>query len=106
VRRTRADPGVPAKCPVWQFHQVYSDANTRDWVREGCTSAGIGCVDCKKPVIEAVLAELDPICETARHYENNPDEVRDIIRKGSEKARQAAGATMDRVRDAMGLSRW
>ena len=104
VRRT--DPGDPAKCPVWQFHQVYSDANTRDWVREGCVSAGIGCVDCKKPVIEAVLAELAPIRETARHYENNPDEVRDIIRQGTEKARQAASATMDRVRDAMGLSRW
>jgi len=104
VRRT--DPGDPDKCPVWQFHEVYSDEKTRKWVREGCTSAGIGCVDCKQPVIEAVLGELEPIRQAARPFEDNPDEVRAIIVEGSERARESAGATMDRVRSAMGLDRW
>ena len=104
VRRT--DPGDPDKCPVWQFHEVYSGDETRQWVREGCTTAGIGCVDCKKPVIEAVLTELEPIRTAARHYENNPDEVRAIILAGSEQARESATATMDRVRNAMGLVRF
>ncbi|MDE0510066.1 MAG: tryptophan--tRNA ligase [Gammaproteobacteria bacterium] len=104
VRRT--DPGDPDKCPVWQFHEVYSDEKTREWVREGCTSAGIGCVDCKKPVIEAVLGELEPIRKAARPFEDNPDEVRAIIVEGSERARESAGATMERVRSAMGLDRW
>lgn len=104
VRRT--DPGDPDKCPVWQFHEIYSDVKTRQWVREGCTSAGIGCVDCKKPVIEAVLGELEPIRKAARPYEDNPDEVRAIIVEGSERARESAGATMQRVRGAMGLDRW
>ncbi len=106
ARIRRGDPGDPAKCPVWRFHEVYSDEETRQWVREGCTSAGIGCIDCKKPVIESVLAELEPIRKAAEPYMDNPGEVRDIILAGNEKARQTAGATMDRVRDAMGLSRW
>jgi tryptophanyl-tRNA synthetase len=63
VRRT--DPGDPEKCPVWQLHQVYSDDTVREWVRQGCTSAGIGCLDCKQPVIDAVLAELEPIRDRA-----------------------------------------
>lgn len=104
VRRT--DPGDPAKCPVWQFHEVYSDEKTRQWVQQGCTSAGIGCVECKKPVIDAVLSELEPIRKAAKSYEDNPDEVRAIILEGSEKARESASATMAHVRDAMGLSRW
>ena len=106
ARVRRADPGDPDKCPVWQFHEVYSDDKTRQWAREGCTSAGIGCVDCKRPVIDAVLAELEPIREAARPYEENPDEVRAIIIEGSERARKFAGATMDQVRGAMGLDCW
>ena len=106
ARMRRSDPGDPARCPVWQLHEVYSDEKTRDWVRDGCTTAGIGCVDCKKPVIEAVLAELEPIREAARDYESRPEEVRAIIVEGSEKARETAAATMSRVRAAMGLSRW
>lgn len=104
VRRT--DPGDPAKCPVWQFHEVYSDENTRQWVQQGCTGAGIGCVECKQPVIDSVLGELEPIRKAAKPYEDNPDEVRAIILEGSEKARESASATMEHVRDAMGLSRW
>ncbi len=102
VRRT--DPGDPAKCPVYQLHQVYSSDETRAWVTEGCRSAGIGCLDCKQPVIEAVLAELKPIQERAREFEAQPERVRDLIAAGSEAARQVARKTMDEVRQAMSLN--
>lgn len=102
VRRT--DPGDPAKCPVWQFHLVYSDDATRQWVTAGCTSAGIGCLDCKQPVIDAVLAELAPIRERATYYEDNPDQVRNILADGCEKAQELARDTMRDVREAMGLT--
>ncbi|HHH36111.1 MAG TPA: tryptophan--tRNA ligase [Gammaproteobacteria bacterium] len=101
VRRT--DPGDPEKCPVWQFHQIYSDEATRSWVAEGCRSAGIGCLDCKQPVIEAVLAEQAPIRERAQEFIDNPALVRNILKEGSEKARDVARETMDEVREAMGL---
>ena len=102
VRRT--DPGDPAKCPVYQLHQVYSSDETRAWVTEGCRSAGIGCLDCKQPVIEAVLAELKPIQERAQEFEAQPERVRDLIAAGSEAARQVARKTMDEVRQAMSLN--
>ena len=102
VRRT--DPGDPAKCPVWQFHQVYSDRATQDWVENGCRSAGIGCLDCKQPVIDAVLAEQAPIRERAAEFASDPDTVRGIIDEGCERARDVARDTMDEVRQAMGLN--
>lgn len=101
VRRT--DPGDPDKCPVFKLHEVYSDESTRGWVRQGCTSAGIGCIDCKGPLIEAVLEEQKPMRERARQYEENPDLVRSIVAEGCEKARTIAKATLDDVREAMGL---
>ncbi len=101
VRRT--DPGNPANCPVWQFHQVYSGDDVRQWVTDGCTRAGIGCIECKQPVIDAVLAELAPIRERALHYEDNPDQVRNILADGCEKAQELARDTMRDVREAMGL---
>jgi len=101
VRRT--DPGDPAKCPVWQFHEVYSDKNRRDWVQQGCKSASIGCVDCKQPVIEAVLEELRPMQERVREFEEQPDVVRNIINEGCETAREEARETMDIVRHVMSL---
>lgn len=102
VRRT--DPGDPAKCPVWQLHQVYSDEDTRNWVQEGCRSAGIGCLDCKQPVVEAVLKELAPIRERAQTYVEDPKLVRNIIAEGNEAARDVARDTLEEVREAMGLS--
>lgn len=102
VRRT--DPGDPDRCPVWQFHEVYSDDSVKNWVQEGCRSAGIGCIECKAPVIDAVLAELAPIQARAREYEAQPDLVKNIIHEGCEKARDAARETMEEVRHAMHLA--
>ncbi|HEX6635624.1 MAG TPA: tryptophan--tRNA ligase, partial [Usitatibacter sp.] len=102
VRRT--DPGNPEKCPVWNLHLVYSDAPTKDWVWQGCTTAGIGCLECKQPVIEAINAELRPIRERAAQYEEDPMLVRNIIQDGCEKASDLANDTMRDVRDAMGLN--
>ena len=102
VRRT--DRGDPAKCPVWQFHLVYSDAETRGWAEAGCRSAGIGCLDCKQTVVDAVVAEQAPIRERAMEYESQPDLVRSIIAEGCDEARDAARETMEDVRQAMGLA--
>ncbi len=102
VRRT--DPGEPEKCPVWQLHQVYSNDETRQWVQEGCRNAGIGCLDCKKPIIDAVLDELRPIQQRASEYESDPGAVHAIIREGCEKAREEARKTLEEVRQAMGLT--
>lgn len=104
ARVRRNDPGDPEKCPVWQFHLVYSDEKTRDWVQEGCKSAGIGCIDCKGPVIEAVKSELKGIHERAEEYESDPAAVRSIVNEGSENAREIARETIEEVRKAMGLS--
>ena len=103
ARVRRNDPGEPEKCPVWSLHQVYSDDETRAWVQQGCRSAGIGCLDCKGPVIDAVLAELAPIRERAAQYEKDRSMVRSIISEGCDKARDVARQTLTEVRQAMGL---
>ncbi len=103
ARMRRSDPGDPDKCPVFQLHEVYSDDKTRQWVREGCTSAGIGCIDCKKPLIEEVLEEQKPMRERARPYVENPDLVKSIVAEGCEEARVIARATLEEVRRSMGL---
>ena len=102
VRRT--DPGDPAKCPVWQLHQIYSNQATQEWAKTGCKSASIGCIECKGPVIEGVLAELKPIQERAAQYAEDPTLVKNIVAEGCEKARKLARETMRDVRDAMGLN--
>ena len=102
-RVRRNDAGNPDVCPVYQLHEIYSDEETRNWVREGCTSAGIGCIDCKKPLIDAVLAEQEPMLERAKQYEENPDLVKTIVAEGCEKARSLARQTLEEVRAAMGL---
>lgn len=101
VRRT--DPGDPEKCPVWQLHQVYSDSTTKQWVVDGCTTAGIGCLECKQPVIDAVLKEQEPMRERAQHYLDDPSLVRAIVADGCDKARKLAQETLREVREAMGL---
>ncbi|MBZ0073101.1 MAG: tryptophan--tRNA ligase [Gammaproteobacteria bacterium] len=104
ARVRRSDPGCPDKCPVWTLHQIYSDAEVREWVWAGCTTAGIGCLECKQPVIDAVLAELAPIRERAEQYVSNPGLVRSIIEEGSDKARDVARETLQEVRSAIGLN--
>jgi len=104
ARVRRNDPGDPLKCPVWQMHVVYSDDDTQKWVQKGCRSAGIGCVDCKQPIIEAVLAELKPMQERAKEYQEDFSTVRSIITEGNEAVREVARDTLEDVRKAMGLS--
>ncbi|MBK8104662.1 MAG: tryptophan--tRNA ligase [Betaproteobacteria bacterium] len=101
VRRT--DPGDPEKCPVWSFHKVYSDEATREWVVKGCTSAGIGCLDCKQPVIDAIVQEQQPWRERAESLLADPKKVHWIVEMGTERARTVARQTMKDVRGAMGL---
>lgn len=102
VRRT--DKGDPEKCPVWQLHKVYSDGPTKEWVVKGCTSAGIGCLECKQPVIDAILKEQEPMRERAQQYLDDPSLVRAIVADGCDRARKLAQETMRDVRQAMGLS--
>lgn len=103
ARIKRTDPGEPEKCPVWSLHKVYSDAAVKEWVQSGCRSAGIGCLDCKQPVIDAINKEQAPIIERAQEYEENPDLIRTIINEGCDAAREAADETMREVKQAMGL---
>lgn len=104
ARVRRNDPGNPDVCPVFQLHEVYSDEQRLQWVREGCTSAGIGCLDCKQPVIDAVLGELAPIRERAREFQDDPQLVRNILREGGEAARAVAEQTVSEVKSVIGLN--
>ena len=103
ARVKRTDPGDPEKCPVWQLHLVYSDDEKKQWVQQGCRSAGIGCLECKQPVIDAVLAEQHPMRERAQRYLDDPSLVRNIVADGCEKARKMAQETLRDVREVMGL---
>lgn len=104
ARVRRSDAGDPAKCPVWQLHEIYSDENIKQWVQHGCKTAGIGCIECKQPVIDGVLAELKPIQERAASYAEDPTLVKNIVAEGCERARKLARETMREVREAMGLN--
>lgn len=103
ARIRRTDPGDPQKCPVWQLHQVYSDTDTKEWVVKGCKSAGIGCIECKQPLIDAILKEQEPMHERAQPYLDEPSLVRAIIADGCDTARKLAQETMRDVREAMGV---
>jgi len=104
ARVKRTDPGTPEKCPVWSLHLVYSNEATKQWVHQCCTTAGIGCLDCKQPVIEAINKELAPMRERARTYLDDPTLVKNIIADGCDRAKRLAAETMREVREAMGLS--
>jgi tryptophanyl-tRNA synthetase len=101
VRRT--DAGDPDKCPVWDLHKLYSSDETRVWVRQGCTTAGIGCIECKKPVIEKISADAAQMRERAQPYVARPARVREILAAGAAKANAAAQETMQIVRQSMNL---
>ena len=103
ARVKRTDPGEPEKCPVWQLHKIYSDESIKNWVQTGCRSAGIGCVDCKRPVIDAINRELQPIQASIKDYESDLSSVKRIVAEGSEQAREEANKTLSDVREVMGL---
>ena len=103
ARVRRNDPGDPEKCPVWPLHLVYSDKTTQDWVMQGCKTAGIGCLECKQPVIDSITAEQRPILERAQKFIDDPVLVRNIVADGCDRARKATAETMRDVREAMGL---
>jgi len=104
ARMRRTDPGDPEKCPVWQLHKTYSDSERKQWVQKGCQTASIGCLDCKKPLIDAIQAELEPIRIEATELEKNPDVIKNIIAEGCEAAQDEAIDTLRGVREAMGLN--
>ncbi|HLY53531.1 MAG TPA: hypothetical protein VKQ31_11015, partial [Steroidobacteraceae bacterium] len=101
VRRT--DPGDPDKCPVWDLHRIYSDEATRQWANAGCRSAGIGCLECKQPLIERIVEEIGGMRRRAQEFEDNPETVRNIVSEGADKARAMARDTLDEVRRCMHL---
>lgn len=103
ARVHRTDPGNPDKCPVWDFHLVYSDQEKKEWVQNGCRSAKIGCLECKQPIIDAVLTELKPIQERAAEFSRDPLAVKNIIAVGNKRAQEAAEDTLAEVRAAIGL---
>ncbi|CAK0778361.1 Tryptophan--tRNA ligase [Gammaproteobacteria bacterium] len=103
ARVRRKDPGDPTKCPVWGFHEVYSGEEVLIWAQQGCRSAGIGCLDCKRPIIEAVIAETSHFKERAQECLDKGNWVKDIIEEGCAKARSVAQETLGEVRRAMGL---
>ncbi len=103
ARVKRTDSGDPDRCPLWQFHKVYSDETVKNWAQTGCKTAGIGCVDCKRPVIDAIKKELHPIQVSIKDYEADLGSVKRIVAEGSEEAREVANKTLEDVREAMGL---
>ncbi len=103
ARVKRTDPGEPTKCPVWQMHQLYASEDLKSWIQQGCRSASIGCVDCKRPLIDAITQELEPIQANIKSYSEDMSSIRRIVSEGSEKAREEAEKTLLEVREAMGL---
>jgi tryptophanyl-tRNA synthetase len=99
----RSDPGDPDKCPVFDLHRIYSDEATRNWAAAGCRSAGIGCLECKQPLIDKIVAEVTAMRERARDYQDNPELIKNLLAEGAEKARESARHTLDDVRRSMHL---
>lgn len=104
ARIRRTDPGDPEKCPVGDLHKMFSDQETIAKVWEGCRTAGIGCIECKRWVSDAVVKVLEPVRERRAKYENNPRLAWDILENGSEKARKIARETMEEVREGMRMT--
>jgi len=105
ARKRRTDPGNPDVCPVFDWHKLFStperDPGRLDWVRHGCTTASIGCIDCKAAMAENLIKWIEPVRARRLDYEQHPKRVLEILDSGSAKARQSAQQTMSRVRDAI-----
>jgi tryptophanyl-tRNA synthetase len=102
-RMRRSDPGEPNDCPVFTLHKAFVPTAVQDEIAGGCRTAGIGCLDCKKVVLDHMLRELAPISERRRAFEIDPDRVWAVLEDGNAKAREAARRTMDEVRAALGF---
>ena len=103
ARVKRTDPGEPEKCPVWQMHQLYAGDDLKSWIQQGCRSASIGCIDCKRPLVDAIKKELAPIQKNIEDYSNDMGSIRRIVTECSERAREEAEKTLVEVREVMGL---
>lgn len=103
ARVKRTDPGNPEKCPVWQMHQAYAKEDLKTWINQGCRQASIGCVDCKRPLIEAIMKELEPIQRNIIDLEADRSGVKHIVTTGAEIAREQAQKTLSEVKEVMGI---
>jgi tryptophanyl-tRNA synthetase len=103
ARVRRSDPGNPDVCPVFDLHKVFSTQETQAEAAEGCRTAGIGCIQCKGWLADAVVKELAPIQERRRYFEANQDEVALILKDGAVRANKRANKTMQQVREAVGI---
>ncbi len=103
-RKRRSDPGNPDVCPVFDLHKIYSSEENRGEITDGCTTASIGCVDCKKILLENLNKVLEPIREKRKLYEKNMDNIKSIMQEGIKRARKEASKTMEMVREAMGMA--
>ena len=103
ARKRRTDPGNPDVCPVYDWHKLFSaeEPGRLEWVRQGCTTAGIGCIECKAAMAENLIKWIAPVREQRVNYEQNPKRVLEILDEGSKKARAVAQGTMERVREAV-----
>lgn len=103
ARVKRTDPGNPDKCPVWQMHQLYADEGLKSWIQAGCRQASIGCVDCKRPLIDAIKKDLEPVQRNIQDLKGDLSVVKHLITEGSERARAHAQKTLVEVKEVMGL---
>jgi tryptophanyl-tRNA synthetase len=103
ARKRRTDPGNPDVCPVYDWHKLFSaeEPGRLEWVRQGCTTAGIGCIECKAAMAENLIKWIAPVRERRVDYEKHPERVLEILDDGSNKARKVAQGTMERVREAV-----
>jgi tryptophanyl-tRNA synthetase len=102
-RIKRTDKGDPKLSPVFQLHKIFSSKEEQDEVADGCQTAAIGCIDCKKILIKNLFKVLEPIWERREHFLGKPDLLEDILNSGSVKAKQTAAKTMELVRKSIGL---
>ncbi len=103
ARVKRTDPGTPEKCPVWQMHQLYADENLKSWIQTGCRQASIGCIDCKRPLIDAIQKDLAPVQKNIQELKEDISVVKHLVTEGSERAREVAQKTLVEVKEVMGL---
>jgi tryptophanyl-tRNA synthetase len=104
ARIKRTDPGDPEKCPVWSLHKIYSDSQVLDWANNGCRSAGIGCLECKAPLIDSIIAEQKPMIAREKELERDPELLQHIIAEATDAARDTAARTLTEVKIAMGIA--